>query len=375
MTYVLQFVAREVPANDAEVFVFLEEVAGNTVSMAPSQQLKSLRDAVLKLFPCLTSYQAGDAGIDDCPWADGPLGDNFKGGFGSLAIARRHGEVIPHLLRIANDLGVTVVDAQERAVHRPQAYQVVLEGPLEGVEVEVAATRLAELMNQPLPQMVLLLHSRRRTLVKKGLTRAQAEIYVNALRERASCRATVTPEPRKPAAKTGNVRPPAQAAQPSAGQQPAHGGIEADDDMFKAAEAQRMSAMAVAGGIALLALAAVRIKSPFLVPGLVATGVLGAMASAQLGQALGSGALRKLLFALLALVPGVGTLLLAWTYFRAAGVLQINGITSSAAMPGAALVRELGGLPERAMLPSTRNLLALSVLAVLAAAVFMPYGH
>lgn len=223
MAYLLHVVAREVPAIDADVFAWLDEIAGHTVSMAPSQQLKNFRDAILQLFPCLTSYGPADARIADCPWADGPLGDNFKGGYGSVAISRRHAEVIPPLLRIASDLGLTIVDEQEGAVHRPQTYQVVLEGAVEGVDVDVAAKQLAELMNQSVEQMVQLLHSRRRTLVKRGLSRAQGEIYVAALLQRANCVATIVADARKPAAA------PAQAKAPAA---------------RTATEAQRMAAVA-----------------------------------------------------------------------------------------------------------------------------------
>ncbi len=390
MTYLLHIVAREVPANDAEVLPFLEQIAGATMSIAPSQQLKSFRDAILKLFPCLTSYGAGDKAIDNCPWADGPLAENFKGGYGSVAISRRHDEVIPHVLRIASDLGVTVVDEQNGAVHRPQAYQVVLEGALEGVEVEVAATQLAELMNQPLPQMVLLLHSRRRTLVKKGLTRAQAEVYVTALRDRASCRATVSPEPRKAAAKPApNVpakapnrapsmaagpapAPMAQALQSASFDQPEIVGIEPDQQMFQAAESQRMAAASMVGSIALLLLVMVlRIKSPFLMSFAVAMCVLGAVAVVRLGQAIASGLLRTLVFALLALIPGPGTLMVVWTYFRAARVLKENGLTTRNSLLDADEVRELGG--REGMLPSTKTLLALLVLAAGGGYAFINY--
>jgi len=379
MTYLLHIVAREVPANDAEVLPFLEQIAGATISIAPSQQLKSFRDAILKLFPCLTSYGAGDKAVDACPWADGPLADNFKGGYGSVAIARRHDEVIPHVLRIASDLGVTVVDEQNGAVHRPLAYQVVLEGPLEGVEIEVAATQLAELMNQPLPQMVLLLHSRRRTLVKKGLTRAQAEVYVTALRDRASCRATVSPEPRKAAAKAAPKAPsapPAHVAQPqpqpaTSFDQPAFVGIEPDDKMFKAAESQRMAARALGISIAVLLLVMVlRLKSPYLISLALAMNVLGAIAVFQLGQATGS-SLFRFVFAPLALVPGVGSLLAAWSYFRAASVLKENGLATSNSLLDADEVRELGG--REGMLPSTKLLLALLVLAAAGAYAFVNY--
>jgi hypothetical protein len=385
MTYLLHIVAREVPANDAEVLPFLEQIAGATISIAPSQQLKSFRDAILKLFPCLTSYGAGDKAIDTCPWADGPMADNFKGGYGSVAIARRHDEVIPHVLRIASDLGVTVVDEQNGAVHRPQAYQVVLEGVVEGVEVEVAATQLAELMNQPLPQMVLLLHSRRRTLVKKGLTRAQAEVYVTALRERASCRASVSPEPRKSSAKAvphvagkAPVQAPAgqpvrapQAQQVPIFDQPTIVGIEPDDKMFKAAESQRMAARALAISIAVLLIVMVlRLNSPYLISLALAMHVLGAVSVFQFGQATGS-SLFRLVLAPLALIPGVGTLMAAWTYFRAAGVLKENGLTTSNSLLDADEVRELGG--REGMLPSTKLLLALLVLAPAGAFAFINY--
>jgi len=369
MTYTLHVIAREVPANDAEVFTFLEQVAGHTVSMAPSQQLKSFREAALKLFPCRNSYTPGDPGIENCPWADGPLGENFKGGYGTIAIARRQDEVIPHLLRIASDLGMTVADEQTRAVHRPQAYQVVLDGPLPGVEVDVAATQLAELMNQPLPQMVQLLYSRRRTLVKKGLTRVQAEVYVTALRERASCAATALPESRKQAA----AKAQAKAAMPPP--EPVAEGIEADDDMFTIAESQRMAAAAVVGGIAVLAFAAVHLNSPFVISGLLATGVLGLMAAFQFGQAMGSGMPGKLLSSLLAAVPGLGTLLLIANYFRAAGVLKNNGITSGNGLASSDAVRELGGMEGGGMLPSTKIVFVLLILAVVAGAMFMPKGH
>jgi hypothetical protein len=393
MTYTLHVIAREVPANDADVFTFLEQVAGHTVSMAPSQQLKNFRDAALKLFPCLSSYAATDAAIDDCPWADGPLGENFRGGYGTIGIARRHGEVVPHLIRIASDLGVTVADEQSGAVHRPLTYQVVLERAVPGVDMEVAAAQLAELMNQPLDQMVTLLKSGRRTLVKRGLTRAQADIYVAALRDRASCVASIVADPRKqaPAPAPAPAPVPARAAARKAVrkappvqvapapvpdvEQPEYAGIEADDNLFMAAEAQRLAAMTVAGSLILGVLFALRIKSPFIVPGLLAMSVLGVAAVVQFGKALESSRFRILCFALLALLPGIGTLLLGWTYFRAAAILKNSDITSGNGLAGASVVRELGGMPEGAMLPSIKVLLALLVLAAIGGAMFAPGGH
>lgn len=333
MSYLLHVIAREVSPDDAEVFTFLKETAGHTVSMAPSQQLKNFRDAALRLF-------AG--GIS--PWADAAFADNFRGGYGRVEIAHRHDEVIPQLLRLGSDLGLTMVDEQKGSVHRPLAYQVVLEGPLDGVAVDVAARQLAALMNQAPEQMLALLHSRRRTLVKKGLTRTQGEVYVAALRERASCRATVTLEPRRPAA------PPAAMAQPE------HEGSAPDDVMYRSAEAQRIAAMALASSVVLLVLAVVvRLNLLLLLPAFAAVTMLGAVAVIRRGAAR---------FAPLALVPGIGSLLVGWTYLAACGDLCERGLTVGNALLDADEVRALGGLDEKAMLPSSKIMLAALLLAV-----------
>jgi hypothetical protein len=98
--------------------------------------------------------------------------------------------------------------------------------------------------------------------------------------------------------------------------------------------------------------------------------VLGAVSVFQLGQATGSSLFRFVL-APLALVPGVGTLLTAWTYFRAAGVLKENGLTTRNSLLDADEVRELGD--REGMLPSTKLLLGLLVLAPAGAFAFINY--
>jgi hypothetical protein len=122
-------------------------------------------------------------------------------------VVRRRKVVVPHVLYIAGELGLTVIDNQTGEVHRPPAYQVVLEGPAEGVELGDAATRLAALMRKPVTEMLALLSGGRRTVVKKGVSRFVAEQYASALRERAGCRTTLAHE----AGPAPREKPPAPA--------------------------------------------------------------------------------------------------------------------------------------------------------------------
>jgi len=71
------------------------------------------------------------------------------------------------------------------------------------------------------------------------------------------------------------------------------------------------------------------------------------------------------------LIPGPGTLMVVWTYFRAARVLKENGLTTRNSLLDADEVRELGG--REGMLPSTKTLLALLVLAAGGGYAFINY--
>jgi hypothetical protein len=162
----------------------------------------------------------------------------------------------------------------------------------------------------------------------------------------------------------------AQVHQATSFDQPEIVGIEPDEQMFQAAESQRMAAASLVGSMVLLVLFMVlRIKSPFMMSFALAMSALGAMAVIRLAQAIGSGLLRTLVFAMLAFVPGPGTLMVAWTYFRAAGVLKENGLTTRNSLLDADEVRELGG--RDGMLPSTKLLLALLVLAAVGGYAFI----
>jgi hypothetical protein len=178
MTYQLQLAAVATPESDLEVFPFMNKLRQEAGEQAPSALLKRFHDALAALFP-------------DTPWSEG----HYAGNAGRLTVERRRKVVVPHVLYLAQELGLTVVDNQSGEVHRPPTYQVVLEGPVEGVGLGDAANRLAALTRKPVTEMLALLSGGRRTVVKKGVPRFQARQYAAALRERAGCHATLALEP------------------------------------------------------------------------------------------------------------------------------------------------------------------------------------
>lgn len=173
----MQLASVVTPESDMDVFPFMNKLRQEAGEQPPSALLKRFHDALAELFP-------------DTPWADG----HFAGEAGRLTVVRRRKVVVPHVLYIAGELGLTVVDNQSGEVHRPPTYQVVLEGPAEGVDLGDAAARLAALMRKPVTEMLALLSGGRRTVVKKGVSRFLAEQYAGALRERAGCRTTLAHE-------------------------------------------------------------------------------------------------------------------------------------------------------------------------------------
>jgi len=174
MSYQIQLASVATPEADLDVFPFMNKLRQESGAQPPSALLKRFHDALAALFP-------------DTPWSDG----HFAGEAGRLSVTHRRNEVMPHVLHLAGQFGLTVVDNQSGEVHRPAVYQVVLEGPAPGVELGDAARRLAALMRKPVTEMLALLSGGRRTIVKKGVLRAQAQHYVDALNERAGCHATL----------------------------------------------------------------------------------------------------------------------------------------------------------------------------------------
>lgn len=122
MSYALNFVIPVVPNRKGQAWDFLEDLQDRYEDdRAPAHPLlKQLHDVLASRYPCLSSYADGDLSREDCPWADGPLINNFASEMGMLAIKiSRAEEVIPFAVEAALALGITVMDAQDDKIHRP----------------------------------------------------------------------------------------------------------------------------------------------------------------------------------------------------------------------------------------------------------------
>ena len=91
----MQLASVVTPAVDMDVFPFMNKLRQDAGDQPPSALLKRFHDALAALFP-------------DTPWSEG----HFAGDAGRLTVVRRRKVVVPHVLYIAGELGLTVVDNQ-----------------------------------------------------------------------------------------------------------------------------------------------------------------------------------------------------------------------------------------------------------------------
>lgn len=393
MSYQLQLASVPTPEGDLDVFAFMNKLRQDAGSLPASPLLKRFHDGLLAQFP-------------DQPWSDG----HYAGEAGRLTLARRSSEVLPHVLYLAAELGLTVVDNKSGEVHRPPTYQVVLEGPAHGLEVIDAATQLAALLRKPVAETVALLSGGRRTVVKKGVSRFQAMQYAAALRDRGGCRATLAAEPGpvprgKPVPAPAAPPPAARAAAPLAlAESPAASPYlapaaaldtegeapENDAELFQVAEGVRMNV----SSIGLSFLHGALIWNHASLPGTISyivTSILSIYGMRCMMTGLGFSAVarnavlplcavitvlgsafsltQKPLLLVLFMVLGLASFVV-WIVLIVKSVRRLKQAGMSLGLFGASKydVRRLGGLDEEARLPSTFLALACFLVILLCAA-------
>ncbi|MET3131096.1 hypothetical protein AAKU55_001354 [Oxalobacteraceae bacterium GrIS 1.11] len=219
MSYILDIVVPRVPANDDAAYDFVDQLRlvydGGVQPPAPA--LLAFHGALTQQFPCLSTCD-DETALSQCPWSDGPLLSNFSGDMGSIGIASRLTEVLPFILRLASQLGLTVVDQQKDKIHRPPTVRVLLMGAQEGQDVEQLAGRLAPLFKRSQEQTRAML-SGPSLIIKKNLDRATAQRYVDTLSQ-LGCACSIEQEggpaatPLAPAAPMAPAIPAAPVASP-----------------------------------------------------------------------------------------------------------------------------------------------------------------
>ncbi|WP_426212645.1 hypothetical protein [Massilia sp. TWP1-3-3] len=145
MSYIVTVVVPPVPADLSDPWQFPERLraaGGDEGPVAPV--LRTLHDTITSVYPCLSSYADSDDGIDDCPWADGPLIDNFGTQMGTIGLTGgdKLKRVASFVRSCASTLGLTVFDEQEGKIGKPMlpspraTYYVVIRGIAEGAVKE-----------------------------------------------------------------------------------------------------------------------------------------------------------------------------------------------------------------------------------------------
>jgi len=123
MSYTLEFVVPKVPNRKGQAWDFLEDLQDRFEDDrgAPHPLLKQLHAALVDRCPCLSSYADGDPAKEECPWADGPLINNFASEIGEVSIkSSRAAEIVPFAVEQALALGITVMDGQDESIYRPK---------------------------------------------------------------------------------------------------------------------------------------------------------------------------------------------------------------------------------------------------------------
>ncbi len=123
MSYTLDFVVPQVPNRKGQAWDFLEDLQDRFEDDrgAPHPLLKQLHAALVDRYSCLSSYADGDPEKENCPWADGPMINNFASEIGEVSIkSSRASEVVPFAVEQALALGITVMDGQDESIYRPK---------------------------------------------------------------------------------------------------------------------------------------------------------------------------------------------------------------------------------------------------------------
>ncbi len=85
----------------------------------PVTQFNNFLDRLTASYPCLCSYENNDPAMEDSPWADGPIRNNFKGTMGMLAmVSSCDDDVLFLILDLADEFDITVADTQTGALFR-----------------------------------------------------------------------------------------------------------------------------------------------------------------------------------------------------------------------------------------------------------------
>jgi hypothetical protein len=118
MSYNVAVVIPPIPSNDKDAWQAIDALID--AKGEPPEVFKELHDRLTAKYPCICSLS--DDEVDAGVWSDGPLWNDFGHRAAVLGMVySRVDEVLPFLVRTANELGLVVFDWGGPSIYRPKS--------------------------------------------------------------------------------------------------------------------------------------------------------------------------------------------------------------------------------------------------------------
>jgi len=200
MSIILKIVAAPLPDDDTQAWAAADDVCAHEDDAMPKAPvLVKLHDVLTSVYPCLCSDASDDPDMDDTPWSDGPLINNFGSVSASLGLATDDddGSAAGFIVAAARTLGLTVLDEQSGEIYRPQVpragstFSVAVHGVVPGYDGAAVRRGVGRVFGANADQLGVLFATPG-CRVKRGVDYLTALRYQAMLR-RLGCRSTVEP--------------------------------------------------------------------------------------------------------------------------------------------------------------------------------------
>lgn len=121
MSWVIEIADGDFPADTDVAWELLDELReedeAREFGSPPSERMEALYWRLTARYPCITENP-------DSPWSDGPLINNFGERLAAVGfITSGMAEALPFVIETATEMGFTVFDGGDDAIHRPRGWQ------------------------------------------------------------------------------------------------------------------------------------------------------------------------------------------------------------------------------------------------------------
>jgi len=203
MSYILRIVVPALPEKNALAWEVAQSICDEEDDDAPpAAVLVKLHRVLTRVYPCMSSYRGDDPAIEDCPWSDAPLINNFSSASAVLGLtaSKALDDVRSLIVSVSLPLGLTVLNEQTGEIHRPfisdpdNTYRIMVNGILPGFDRDKVMADVGREFKAS-DELLLEIFSSRAFKVKGGLNLLTAQIYQATL-NKLGCKCNYGPEKR-----------------------------------------------------------------------------------------------------------------------------------------------------------------------------------